>query len=202
MREVAVSFAFAGECHWFIYCELMISESDSERCKKFKAHREVHEAFVRADLERLKVALGNPADFPNGLMPFDLAVGDHCLEYAIYWSPLSFIRTLLELGADPNYDHTGFPSLIAAQERHHDDKHETMKLLLHFGADTGQRGINDWTPLHYAVAKRDLQAIQLLLEASADPNLATRIDACSTPLEDAKSIGFTEAVQLFANSTF
>ena len=177
----------------------MSNESDSERCKKYKAHREVHEAFEQGDLEKLRAALQNPPAFPNGFMPFDLAVGDCCLEYAIYWSPLSFIRKLLELGADPNYDHTGFPSLIAVENRNHDDKHKIMKLLLHFGADTRQRGINDWTPLHHAVAKRDLLAIQLLLEAGADPNLATRIDECSTPLEDAKSIGFTEAVKLFAN---
>jgi hypothetical protein len=181
---------------WFIKVESMTSEFDSERCKKYKAHREVHEAFEESDLERLRVALGDPPDFPNGLMPFDLAVGDYCLEYAIYWSPLSFIRSLLELGADPNYDHTGFPSLIAAQERKRDDRHATLELLLHFGAATNQRGVNDWTPLHYAVVKHDLQAIELLLAAGADPNVATRIDDCTTPLEDAKSLGFIEAVQL------
>ena len=38
-----------------------------------------------------------------------------CLVYAIYHSPLSFIRKLLELGADPNAPvDDGFPPLIAA----------------------------------------------------------------------------------------
>jgi ankyrin repeat protein len=42
-------------------------------------------------------------------------LGEIVLEYAIYHGPLAFIRTLLELGADPNYrDHVGFPALIAA----------------------------------------------------------------------------------------
>jgi hypothetical protein len=32
-----------------------------------------------------------------------------------YHSPISFIRTLLDIGADPNpIDHAGFPPLIAA----------------------------------------------------------------------------------------
>ena len=43
-----------------------------------------------------------------------LAIG-RCLEYAIYHSPLPFIRTLLGIGADPNPpDRAGFPPLIAA----------------------------------------------------------------------------------------
>ncbi len=42
-------------------------------------------------------------------------MGEIILEHAIYHSPLPFIRALLELGAEPNYqDHAGFPSLIAA----------------------------------------------------------------------------------------
>src|SRR5262245_9469076 len=142
--------------------------SESERCKKYKAYLAVHDAFVRGDLEGLMSALENPPDFPNNVMPLDLAVGSHCLEYAIYWSPLQFINTLLDLGADPNYEGTGFPSLIAALDRKRNDKHEVLDLLLQFGADTQQRGLNDWTPLHYAVARQDLRAIQLLLGAGAN----------------------------------
>jgi len=59
----------------------------------------IHEAYQRGDLEALKALLGSR---------------EIDLEYAIYHSPMSFVRTLLELGADPNYeDHAGFPSLIA-----------------------------------------------------------------------------------------
>lgn len=66
------------------------------------------------------------------------------LEYALYHSPLAFIRTLLDLGADPNYgDHAGFPSLIAAL-------------------------------------------------TCANPNARTRIDDCTTPLEEAETHGLTE----------
>ena len=36
---------------------------------------------------------------PNGHMPDTIG---SCLVYAIYHSPLAFIRRLLEIGADPN----------------------------------------------------------------------------------------------------
>ncbi|MGH7233077.1 MAG: ankyrin repeat domain-containing protein [Nitrospiraceae bacterium] len=167
--------------------------SESDRCAKYKAHRGVHEAFEKGDLDALKAAMGNPPDFPNALISFDLAVWDYCLEYAVYWSPLPFIRTLLELGASPNYkDQTGFPSLIAALSTDRADKYDILELLLSFGADTQQRGVNDYTPLHYAVGCHDLKAIELLLSHGADPNA----DDCTTPLEDAEKIGFTEAVQI------
>jgi ankyrin repeat protein len=80
-------------------------------------------------------------------------------------SPFAFIRTLLEIGADPNPPVLdGFP----------------------------QRGINDFTPLHMAVAERNLLAVQILLDAGSDPDLRTRIDDCETPLEMAESAGLEE----------
>ena len=44
---------------------------------------------------------------------------------------MPFIETLLELGADPNYDHDdGFPSLIAALSTDRDDRYALVQLLL------------------------------------------------------------------------
>ena len=60
----------------------------------------IHDAYLRGDLDALKTLLGNPADFPNCKGP--PGMGEIILEYAIYHSPLSFIRELLEIGADPN----------------------------------------------------------------------------------------------------
>jgi uncharacterized protein len=124
-----------------------------DRCEINRQHQSVHDAYVRGDLAALRAALGDPSDFPNCLQPFDLAVGDYPLEYAIYWSPLAFIEQLIKLGADVNYpDQTGFPSLIAALCSRSPDKLRIVELLLASGADVGQRGVNDWTPLHYAAA--------------------------------------------------
>jgi hypothetical protein len=40
----------------------------------------------------------------------------------------------------------------------------------------------------------------LLLARGADPAARTRIDECSTPLEDAEAIGFSEAVALLRHA--
>jgi hypothetical protein len=158
----------------------------------------IHEAFTRGDLDGLRAAVEDPALVPNGRMPDGIG---SCLVYAIYHSPLAFIRTLLEAGADPNAPvEDGFPPLIAALGMGRDvpgvtkrtDVEEVLRLLLTAGADPNQRGINDYTPLHMAVAERNALAVQLLLDHGADPALRTRIDECETPLEMARSAGLTE----------
>jgi ankyrin repeat protein len=155
----------------------------------------IHDAYQRGDLDALKRLLGDPPDFPNCRGP--AGVGEVILAYAICHSPLAFIRTLLELGADPDYrDHAGFPSLIAALSTDRADRYEIVELLLAAGADIQAHGINDWTPLHYAAATNDLEAIELLLAHGADPSARTRIDDCATPLEEAQILGRDEAVQL------
>ena len=157
----------------------------------------VDAAYRAGDFAALKAALGDPADFPNCLQPHDLGVGDYPMEYAIYWSPLPFLIELIKAGAAVNYpDRSGFPCLIAALSTDRPNRLAVLTLLLDNGADVAQRGINDWTPLHYAVVQRDLPAVELLLEYGADPSLRTRIDDCTTPLEDAVSTGFTDAAAL------
>jgi uncharacterized protein len=161
-------------------------------------------AFRNGDLAALRAAVDDPECVPNGPMPRTIGL---CLEYAIYHSPLPFIRTLLEIGADPNpVEHAGFPPLIAALScsRPHfgspgrTDTVDIVELLLKFGADPNQRGINDYTPLHMAVAERHLLAIDALLNAGADPRLRTRIDDCETPLELAERAGLVEIAKLLA----
>jgi ankyrin repeat protein len=71
-------------------------------------------------------------------------------------------------------------------------------LLLSFGADANQRGINDYTALHMAVSEQNRAAVALLLEAGADPRLQTRIDDCETPREMAEKAGLREIAALLA----
>jgi ankyrin repeat protein len=135
-----------------------------------------------------------------------LAIGP-CLEYAIYHSPIAFIRTLLELGADPvPVDHAGFPPLIAALSCSRPqpgspgrpDVIEILRLLLAYGADPAQRGLNDYSALHMAVAERNREAVEVLLAAGADPHLRTRIDECETPREMAEAARLPEIASLLA----
>lgn len=74
--------------------------------------RRIDDAFRRGDLEALRDSVDDPSVIPNGPMPIEIG---SCLVSAIYHSPLAFIRTLLEIGADPNAPvDDGFPPLIAA----------------------------------------------------------------------------------------
>jgi ankyrin repeat protein len=177
---------------------------DPQRCGEHEQFKKIDAAFRAGDLAALRAAVDEPDDVPNGPMP--LSIGP-CLEYAIYHSPLAFIRTLLEIGADPNpASPTGFPPLIAALScsRSHPgaparpDVLDILKLLLSFGADPNQRGLNDYTPLHMAVSERNLAALKLLLDMGADPCLRTRIDDYETPRDMAEQAGLSEFAALLA----
>jgi ankyrin repeat protein len=179
-------------------------KSDAERCAEYENFKKIDAAFRAGDLAALRAAVDDPASVPNGPMP--LTIGS-CLEYAIYHSPLPLIRTLLEIGADPNpADHAGFPPLIAALSCSRPrpgapgrpDVLEILKLLLAFKSDPDQRGINDYTPLHMAVSENNLPAVDLLLQAGTDPRLRTRIDDCETPREMAENAGLREIAELLA----
>jgi ankyrin repeat protein len=179
-------------------------KSDAERCKEADTFRKIDLAFRSGDLIALRAAVDDPSSGPNGST--SLTIGS-CLVYAIYHSPLSFVETLLAMGADPNAPvDDGFPPLIAALSCGRSqpgslgrrDTLEVIKLLLSFGADPNQRGINDYTPLHHAVGDRNLPAIEVLLGAGADPQLRTRIDDYESPLELAERAGLVEITKLLA----
>ena len=178
--------------------------TDEERCTEAKKLQRINEAFCKGNLDGLRAAVNDPAVIPNGRMPD--AVGA-CLVYAIYHSPLAFMRALLEIGADPNAPvDDSFPPLIAALScgrdvpgaRRRTDVNDILRLLLRFGANPNQRGINDYTALHMAVAVRDALAVQILLDGGADPELRTRIDECETPLEMARAAGLTGIAEMLA----
>jgi hypothetical protein len=178
--------------------------TEEERCAEAKKFQRIDEAFHNGDLDALRVAVDDPAVVPNGRMPDTIG---SCLVYAIYHSPLAFIRRLLEIGADPNVpvDHS-FPPLIAALSCTREvqgaprraDVDDIIRLLISSGADPNQRGINDYTPLHMAVAERNQLAVQILLDSGADPELRTRIDECETPLEMAKAAGLADIAAMLA----
>ena len=178
--------------------------TEEDRCAAARKLDRIDKAFREGDLDGLRAALDDPDAVPNGRMPEMIGP---CLVYAIYQSPLAFIRQLLEIGADVNAPvDDGFPPLIAALScgrevpgaNRRTDVDEVVRLLLSFGADPHQRGINDYTSLHMAVAERNALAVQILLEAGADPELRTRIDQCDTPLEMAEALGFAEVARILA----
>lgn len=155
-------------------------------------------AFKNDDFELFRELLGNRPDFPNCR---EAGFG-HFLEYALYHSSLGFIKKLLEAGANPNYeDNDGFPSIIAALSSEREERQDMIGLLLQYGADINRRGLNDWTPLHWAAANNDVMLIEYLLDKGADPSIRTRIDDKTTPLEEAELLGCTEAVKAIKQRT-
>jgi ankyrin repeat protein len=163
-----------------------------------ESYRRIHAAFVVGDMAALRREIEHLGDFPN-VSP-DLTIG-RPLVYAVHHSPLAFVRELLEAGADPDgSDGDGFPPLIAAMTctipvpgaPARDDVPDLVGVLLASGADVGQRGVNDETPLHLAAEQGDLAMVELLLAHGADPNQITRIDDMETPLEMAERAGHHE----------
>lgn len=172
----------------------------NHECGEIGRVMRIDAAFKAGDLSTLRAAVEDPEAITNGPMP--LAIGP-CLEYSIYHSPIAFIRELLELGADPNpTQHDGFPPLIAALSCSRSqpgsparpDTLQIIDLLLSFGADPNQRGINDYTALHMAVTEENIPAIEVLLRAGADASLRTRIDHYETAKELAARAGLTDMV--------
>ena len=88
--------------------------TEDERCAEAKKFRQIDDAFHDGHLDALRVAVDDLALVPNGQMP--VGIGS-CLVNAVYHSPLTFIRTLLEIGADPNAPvNDGFPPFIGCAQ--------------------------------------------------------------------------------------
>ena len=176
-------------------------EIPDDRCERHRLFQAIDDAFKAGDFETLGQALGGSPRWFDGEMPPEFGLG-HPLEYAIYWSPITFISTLIKAGSNPNYqDHAGFPSIIAALSTQRPDKLEIVRVLIDHGADPNGRGVNDWAPLHYAAAAQDTAAIGLLLATGANPSLRTRIDQFTTALEEAENAGFHAGAAMLRNVT-
>lgn len=180
--------------------------SDEERCADHERFKRIDAAFRAGDLAALRAAVEDPDAVPNGPLP--LAIGP-CLEQGADEREGAMVDGVLEIGADPNpEDHIGFPPLIAALSCSRSqpgsparpDVADILGLLLTFRADPNQRGINDYTAMHMAVAERNAAAVDILLEAGADPRLRTRIDDCETPREMAEGMGLHEIADRLAAS--
>jgi uncharacterized protein len=170
-------------------------EVPADRCERHRLFKAIDDAFRVGDFKALDDVLGGSRWFDEE-MPVELGLG-HPLEYAIYWGPIAFIEALIDAGSNPNYlDAGGFPAIMATLSTSRCDKLDVLTFLLQKGADPNARGVNDWTPLHFAVSLGDADAIKLLLAWGADPTLRTRIDDCDTALEGAEAAGFEAGATL------
>lgn len=134
----------------------------------------------------------------------DLAAEAQVMINCVQLGSTATVRMMIECGAPLVLQvDDGFPLLHLAIDRSHGPApsrargdHSVLKLLLEAGADVNERGFNDWTPLHRAAAKGDLDACKLLLLHGADRNAVTRIDHYATPEEEARHLGQHAAADL------
>ena len=174
----------------------MTKYPDDEKRALHQLFQKLDAGFRAGDFDALASILGPSERWFDQALP-DPFGGGHPMAYAIYWSPLSFIEQLIEAGAPVNFAaDDGFPALIAALSAQRADRLSVVDLLIGRGVDVDARGVNDWTPLHYATSARDTEAIRRLLAAGANPRLRTRIDNYSTALEDARAAGFADGAIL------
>lgn len=96
-------------------------------------------------------------------------------------------------------DDEGRTPLHAAIEREKQN-YKFVETLIKSGADINIHGINDWTPLHLAAAREEIEIMKLLIKHGANAHAKTRIDSYATPLEEArllkrcKSVEFLEKI--------
>jgi uncharacterized protein len=114
---------------------------------------------------------------------------------AISLGAYASVRWMLDQGVNLHFcESDGYTVLLNALEHNPPLRYELLTLLLAHDAPVNLQGINDWTPLHMAAAREDLHAMELLLQAGADPTIRTRIDSYATPLEEARILKCWNAV--------
>ena len=77
------------------------------------------------------------------------------------------------------------------------DVPETVRgLVVNKGASVTIRGLNDWTPLHYAANMGYVNSVRELIALGADVDAVTRVDGGCTPLMEAAGRGCTSVVEV------
>lgn len=149
--------------------------------------RDAIEASGISELERLHVKF---PDFPAKLhSDILLDALDISSEDVVIW--------LIEKGADTNFKDAGYTPLhIAIESR--SPLHVLEKPIEH-GADVNQHGVHDWTPLHMAAVRQHFRAIEILVDAGADPEIETRIDSYATAAQEARLLGQERGASFLEN---
>lgn len=142
------------------------------------------------ELERVKACLDT---FPKGVDQF---VQRHWITNAIDCGSIETIKWILSHSVDLTFvDAEGFTPLLSAIDRELPHKYEIMELLISYGAPVNKQGFNDYTPLHLAAVREDIQALEILIAHKANTSIKTQIDSYATPLEQAKLCGCKKSVQ-------
>ncbi len=93
------------------------------------------------------------------------------LELAIDSGIIDVVKEVLDSGANPNFKHDGMTALFYAVSLNKPS--DIIALLIEHNADPNIRTDEEYgfTPLHYAIANKNIPVTNMLLMNRADPNL-------------------------------
>ena len=132
-------------------------------------------------LERLRQQISN---FPHGADDF---IGRAWITNAIDLGSPATIRWMLDQHVNLDFrDDEGRTPLHSALGRAENDRYLIMDMLLTAGAPVNRKGVNDYTPSHFAAVRDDVPALRLFVRHGADLSIRTNIDDYATPLEEAR----------------
>ena len=145
------------------------------------------------DIDKLEEACAIIEEFPGGKDEF---IDRYWIINAIDCGSLVSVEWMLKKGVDLSFrDAEGCTPLLSAIDRDLPNKYEILKLLIENGAPINRKGWNDWTPLHQAAVREDLEALKILLDGGADLSIRTKIDNYATPYEEAKNLKRMKSVE-------
>ncbi|WP_170427662.1 ankyrin repeat domain-containing protein [Ruegeria arenilitoris] len=143
------------------------------------------------DLPKLEQLVLSFEGFPNGVDPW---IGRRWVISAIQSVGIQGVVWLLDQNVELKFrDEEGNTPLHACLDRENSDRYQLLQAIIAAGADVDEIGSSEYTPLHLAATRGDLEAIDILLAAGANPTIATGIDNFATPEEEARLCGEEEA---------
>ena len=156
-------------------------------------------ALCAGDIPALDSLCKTLPDFPHGV---DSWVGRRWIINAIDSHSSAAVNWMIGKGVPLVFrDEEGRNVLQACLEHFEEHKvvhmHDIMRALIAAGADVDLKGLNDWTPLHFAIACCDIDSIRILLESSADRTIKTDIDEYESAEEMAFRDSNPEILKLF-----
>jgi hypothetical protein len=150
-------------------------------------YQDILEEIMKGNIEYLDRIERNQPGFFSQKNTFN---GDHWIIDAIDYGSLKVVQWMISVGASLKFkSETGYPALHTAIDSRLVDKYQILEYLILCGADLNERGVNDYTPAHLASVNNDVRALKILFKHGADFSIATRVDNCATPLEEARMCG-------------
>lgn len=159
----------------------------------YKEYSYLIDLLAKGDTTLLDEAADIIDNFPKGTDDF---IQRHWLTNAIDCGSLESVKWILSKNVDLSFrDDEGYTPILSAIDRVLPDKYEIIQLLIENGAPVNKKGFNDWTPLHMAAVREDIEALKILVSNGADLTIRTEIDEYATPLEEAKILKKQKSVE-------